>query len=68
MKSTTQRRERERDARRQAILAQAKSVFAERGFLNATVEEIAERAELAVGTLYRYFQSKEEIYVSLLFE
>lgn len=67
-KSTTQRRERERDARRQAILVQAKSVFAERGFLNATVEEIAERAELAVGTLYRYFQSKEEIYVSLLFE
>lgn len=68
MKPTAQRRERERDARRKAILEQAKIVFAKRGFLNATVEEIAERAELAVGTLYRYFQSKEEMYVSLLFE
>ncbi len=67
-KSTAMRREREREARRQLILDAAKSVFAERGFLNATIEEIAGRCELAVGTLYRYFQSKEEIYVSLLFE
>lgn len=67
-KSTLLRRERERKARRQLILDTAKTVFAERGFLNATIEEIAERSELAVGTLYRYFQSKEEIYVSLLFD
>lgn len=67
-KPTAARRERERSARRQLILDTAKIVFAERGFLNATVEEIAERAELAVGTLYRYFKSKEEMYVSLLFE
>lgn len=67
-KSTAMRREREREARRQLILRAAKSVFAERGFLNTTIEEIAGRCELAVGTLYRYFQSKEEIYVSLLFE
>lgn len=67
-RSTARRRQREREARRQLILARAKSVFAERGFPNATVEEIAERSELAVGTLYRYFQSKEEIYVSLLFD
>ncbi len=65
---TTLRRERERDARRRLILDTAMLVFAERGFFSATVEEIAARAELAVGTLYRYFQSKEEIYVSLLFE
>lgn len=66
-KPTHRRRERERDARRQLILNTAKTVFAERGFLNTTVEEIAGRAELAVGTLYRYFKSKEEMYVSLLF-
>jgi len=65
---TTLRREREREARRQMILDAAKIVFAERGFLNATMEEIARGCELAVGTLYRYFQSKEEMYVSLLFE
>lgn len=67
-KPTTARRERERSARRQLILDVAKAVFAERGFLNATVEEIAERSELAVGTLYLYFKSKEEMYVSLLFD
>lgn len=68
VKSTAARRRREREARRRLILDSAKAVFAERGFQNATVEEIADRAELAVGTLYRYFQSKEEMYVSLLFE
>jgi AcrR family transcriptional regulator len=67
-KPTARRRERERDARRRLILDTAQKVFAERGFFNATVEEIAARAELAVGTLYRYFKSKEEMYVSLLFE
>lgn len=67
-KPTARRRERERDARRKAILDEAKIVFAKRGFLNTTVEEIAEHAELAVGTLYLYFKSKEEMYVSLLFE
>ncbi len=66
-KPTTTRRQRERKARQQLILESAKYVFAKRGFQNATVEEIANRAELAVGTLYRYFQSKEEMYVSLLF-
>ena len=67
-KPTTTRRQRERAARRRLILDAAKDIFAGRGFQNATVEEIANRAELAVGTLYRYFQSKEEMYVSLLFE
>ncbi|MFQ5401091.1 MAG: TetR/AcrR family transcriptional regulator [Anaerolineae bacterium] len=67
-KPTATRRQREREARRRLILDSAKAVFAERGFQNATVEEIANQAELAVGTLYRYFQSKEEMYVSLLFE
>ncbi|MFQ5595705.1 MAG: TetR/AcrR family transcriptional regulator [Anaerolineae bacterium] len=65
---TQERRERERLARREQILEAAKEVFEEKGFLNATTEEIAQRAELAVGTLYRYFQSKEEMYISLLFE
>ncbi|MFQ5612254.1 MAG: TetR/AcrR family transcriptional regulator [Anaerolineae bacterium] len=68
MKPTAARRRRERDARRRLILDAARAVFAGRGFRNASVEAIAARAELAVGTLYRYFQSKEELYVSLLFE
>ncbi|MDR7463608.1 MAG: helix-turn-helix domain-containing protein, partial [Armatimonadota bacterium] len=65
---TQERRERERQARREQILKAAEAVFSEKGFLNATTEEIAQRAEVAVGTLYLYFRSKEEMYVSLLFE
>lgn len=65
---TQERRERERLARRQQILEAAKAVFTEKGFQRATTEEIAKHAELAVGTLYLYFQSKEEMYVALFFE
>lgn len=49
--------------RRGEILAAARSVFAEKGFEAATVDEIAERAGLAKGTLYLYFPSKREIYL-----
>ena len=66
--STQKRRERERHARREQIVEAAKEVFGEKGFMAATAEEIARRAEVAVGTLYLYFKSKEEMYVSLLFE
>ncbi len=66
--STQERRKRERLARREQIVEAAKEVFGEKGFMAATAEEIARRAEVAVGTLYLYFRSKEEMYVSLLFE
>jgi TetR/AcrR family transcriptional regulator, repressor of fatR-cypB operon len=56
------RRQRERTARRQEILRAAGHVFAERGYAEATLDEIAARAELAKGTIYNYFESKEEIF------
>lgn len=61
------RRERERLARRQAMLDAARSVFAERGFLNATLDEVAERAEFGKGTLYNYFPGgKDELLRAVL--
>ncbi len=60
------RRTREKTARRNAILKAAKETFFERGFIEATVDNIAERCGLAKGTIYLYFKSKEEIYVSLM--
>jgi AcrR family transcriptional regulator len=63
-----QRKVRERRARRQAIQAAAVQVFSEKGFSRATMEDIARQAELSVGTIYLYYRSKEELYVSLLFE
>ena len=48
------------------ILEAARKVFARRGFDGATVDEIAEAAGLAKGTVYLYFPSKREIYLEAL--
>jgi AcrR family transcriptional regulator len=45
------------------ILEAARSVFARKGFNAATVDDIAEAAGLAKGTVYLYFPSKREIYL-----
>lgn len=67
-KSTQGRRQRERVARRETILEAARSVFFSKGMMAATIDEIAEKCGLAKGTLYLYFKSKEEIYLSLMDE
>lgn len=64
--TTLQRKERERLARRQEILAAARKVFAERGYEHATLDEIAEKAEFAKGTLYNYFDSKETLFSEIV--
>lgn len=63
---TESRRERERRARRQEILSAAKEVLSRKPFNEATLEEIAERAELAKGTIYGYFKNKEDLFISLI--
>jgi AcrR family transcriptional regulator len=47
--------------KREAILAAALSLFVERGFHGTAVPEIAERAGVGAGTIYRYFESKEAL-------
>ena len=47
---------------RARLLAAAKEVFEESGFLNARVSDIAEKAALSHGSFYHYFDSKEEIF------
>src|SRR5499426_3215314 len=44
------------------ILQAARQVFARRGFTDASMEEIAQVAGLAKGTLYLYYPSKRELY------
>jgi AcrR family transcriptional regulator len=61
-----ERKAREKQIRHQQILDAAYEVFNEVGFFAATMDQIAERAELAKGTIYIYFKSKEEVYFSLL--
>lgn len=62
------RRDRERLQRRSEILAAARAVFAQRGYVHATLDEVAEQAELGKGTLYNYFPDGKEEILYTLFE
>jgi AcrR family transcriptional regulator len=48
------------------ILQAARQVFAQRGFAEASMEEIAQAAGLAKGTLYLYYESKRDLYKAAL--
>lgn len=48
------------------ILAAARAEFASKGFTNATVDDIADRAGIAKGTVYLYFPSKSDLFLALL--
>lgn len=61
-----ERKEREKEARRSAILDAAEVIFREKGFGTATMDDIAKRAELAKGTVYLYYRSKEELQLGLV--
>jgi TetR/AcrR family transcriptional regulator len=60
------RKERERQQHRQEILSVALRLFAERGFHNVSMQEIAVAAEFATGTLYNFFASKEDLFFELM--
>jgi AcrR family transcriptional regulator len=66
--SVRERKERERIARRETILAAAAQVFAAQGVERATVEMVARQAEVAVGTIYLYFFSRDDLFLSLMAE
>ncbi len=62
--------EQSRVARRRArvradLLAAARQVFARRGYQDATITEITQLADVAMGTFYLHFRDKEEIFVAL---
>lgn len=60
------RRAERKEACRAAILEAARYVFFRDGFMLANLDHVAERAQVAKGTLYRYFDSKAELYVAVL--
>jgi AcrR family transcriptional regulator len=62
------RRQREREKRFQTILHAAAELFAGEGYHKASMEMIADRAEVSVGTLYFYFKNKEDLLIRLIDE
>ena len=62
------RKEREYLRQRREMLAAALELFSEKGYHKVSMHEIAERAEFAVGTLYKFFKNKEDLYKALVLE
>ena len=50
------------EAKREAILEAGKEVLFEYGYLGASVDEVLRRVGGSKRTIYKYFESKEEIY------
>jgi AcrR family transcriptional regulator len=63
---TLERRHREKEHRREMIISTAEQVFSQRGYESATMDYVAEKAELSKGTLYLYFKSKPELLLGLV--
>ena len=62
---TKERKEREKEARKEEIISAAEKVFFQKGLVAATMDEIAELAELSKGTIYLYYKSKEDLYLAV---
>jgi len=63
---TLSRRDRRIERRQEEILQAAASVFAAKGYAQATTGEIAAAADIAEGSLYNYFASKRDILVAII--
>jgi len=62
------RKEREKIARQRDIINAARELFIEKGYSDTTLEEIAKRAEFGKGTIYNYFNNKEELFFAIMDE
>jgi AcrR family transcriptional regulator len=60
-------RQKQKDRRRRDILDAAARLLEAQGYEETSIEEIAERAEVGVGTVYNYFHSKAELLMALYY-
>ena len=63
---TTSRRKRKKEANRARIVEAGIALFAKHGIDAVTVDRIAEAADVGKGTVYNYFQTKEEVVVAFM--
>lgn len=62
----SERRKREKEQRKTQIIKSGEKLFLKKGLGNTTMSEIAKACELSKGTLYLYFRSKEELYLTIM--
>jgi TetR/AcrR family transcriptional regulator len=60
-----QRRVQHQDLSRAQLLDAAEEVFGHKGFHETTLKEVAELAEFSVGSVYSFFENKEDLYISV---
>ena len=68
MSEAASRREQMREERRSQILASALAVFSQKGFHVSSVSDVAAHAGVSQGTIYWYFDSKEELFDAAIME
>lgn len=64
----TARRQEYKNRQRQEIMAVALELFSGRGYHHVSMQDIAREAEFAVGTLYKFFKNKEELYRAIILD
>ena len=62
---TAERKEREKEQRREAIIEAAEAVMEESGLDQFTMDEVAERAEVSKGALYLHFKNKTALILAV---
>ena len=60
------RREKEKQRQRDDMFAAALELFSKKGFHNVSMHEIAHNADFAIGTVYKFFKNKDDLYKSLV--
>jgi AcrR family transcriptional regulator len=60
------RKDKDKIRHRDYILSAALELFSEKGYYNVSMHEIAAKAEFAIGTLYKFFKNKEDLYKYLI--
>jgi len=66
MSTPTGKREQNKLANRSAILEAARQIFLEQGYEAVTIRDVIRKTDLASGTFYNYFTSKEEVFRALV--
>jgi TetR/AcrR family transcriptional regulator, fatty acid metabolism regulator protein len=67
-KGNKSNRKKKNPVKYKAILASAKEIFAEKGFSDATISEIAKKSQVSEATIYEYFGTKENVLFAIPFE